>query len=88
MNCAKELQDFLQNEYPTFHWRCWTDPSEGTDGYVFVEAMINSRPLPHTPLHVSIASIERMGIESTAWLVSMELSPSRVDIDWDKLAEV
>lgn len=88
MNCAKELQDFLSRDHPTFHWRCWTDNAEGADGYVFLEATISGRPLAHTPMQLSVASIEKMGIESTAWLVSMELSPSRVDIDWDKLAEV
>jgi hypothetical protein len=53
-----------------------------------VEATINGRPVPHSPVHLRRGILDNMGIESTAWLVSLELSPSRADIDWDKLAEV
>jgi hypothetical protein len=88
MNRVAQLEDFLSKEHPTFHWRCWADDDTSQEGYVSVEATINGRPIPHSPVHLHKNTLHNMGVESTAWLVSLELSPSRADLDWDKLAEV
>ena len=88
MNRVAQLEDFLTKEHPTFHWRCRGGEADAPHEFVSVEATINGKPIPHSPVHLRIGTLENMGIESTAWLVSLELSPSRADIDWDKLAEV
>ena len=88
MNRVAQLQDFLTKEHPLFHWRCRCEDSESPDDFLSVEATINGKPVPHSPVHLRRGILDNMGIESTAWLVSLELSPSRADIDWDKLAEV
>ena len=88
MNSVIDLQQFLSKEHPTFHWRCWADEAASPNDYLYVEATINGRPIPHSPVHLKSNTLENMGVESTAWLVSLELSPSRADIDWDKLAEI
>ncbi len=88
MNRVAQLEDFLTKEHPTFHWHCRGADSNSPDDYVSVEATINGKPIPHSPVHLRRGVLENMGVESTAWLVSLELSPSRADIDWDKLAEV
>ena len=87
MNSVAQLEDFLAKEHPTFHWRCWAD-HDVDEGYLSVEATINGRPIPHSPMHLRRGVLDNMGVESTAWLISLELSPSRADLDWDKLAEV
>lgn len=88
MNRVAQLEDFLAREHPTFHWRCWSDEDPSTNGYVSVEATINGRSIPHSPVHLRKNTLENMGVEETAWLISLELSPNRADLDWDKLAEV
>jgi hypothetical protein len=88
MNRVAQLQDFLTKEHPTFHWHCRGGETDAPDDYLSVEATINGRPIPHSPVHLRRNVLENMGIEETAWLVSLELSPSRADIDWDKLSEV
>ena len=88
MNRVAQLEDFLTKEHPTFHWRCHGGDTESPDDFLSVEATINGKPIPHSPVHLRRGILENMGIESTAWLVSLELSPSSADIDWDKLAEV
>ena len=87
MNRVAQLEDFLTKEHPTFHWRCSGGEADSTAEFLSVEATINGKPIPHSPVHLRRNILENMGIESTAWLVSLELSPSRADIDWDKLAE-
>ena len=88
MNRVAQLQDFLTKEHPTFHWRCCGGDADAPNEYLSVEATINGKPIPHSPVHLRANVLENMGIEETAWLVSLELSPSRADIDWDKLSEV
>ncbi len=88
MNRVAQLEDFLAKEHPIFHWRCRAAESDSPDAYVSVEATINGRSVPHSPVHLLRGTLENMGVESTAWLVSLELSPSRADVDWDKLGEV
>jgi hypothetical protein len=88
MNRVAQLEDFLTKEHPTFHWRCRGEDTGSPEGFLSVEATINGKPIPHSPVHLRRGVLENMGIESTAWLVSLELSPNRADIDWDKLAEV
>lgn len=87
MNSVAQLEDFLTREHPSFHWRCWSQEEATNDGYLSVEATINGKPIPHSPVHLRRGVLDNMGIESTAWLVSLELSPNHADIDWDKLAE-
>ncbi len=87
MHSVKDLETYLGKEFPTFHWRCWADAPEAATDYAYVEATINGRPIPHSPVHLTRTTLENMGLEATAWLVSLELSPSRAGIDWDKLAE-
>jgi hypothetical protein len=88
MNKVSQLQDFLTKEHPTFHWRCWSDKDECEGGFLSVEATINGRPIPHSPMHLRRGVLDNMGIESTAFLITLELSPNRADLDWDKLAEL
>ena len=88
MTAVTDLQQFLSREHPTFHWRCWADDAQAPNDNLYVEATINGRPVPHSPVHLKANTLDRMGVESTAWLVSNELSPSRADVDWDKLAEI
>jgi hypothetical protein len=88
MTSVKDLEDYLARENPIFHWRCWEDSADAPTDYAYVEATINGRPIPHSPVHLSRNTLETMGLEATAWLISLELSPSRADVDWDKLAEV
>jgi hypothetical protein len=88
MTTVTDLQQFLTKEHPTFHWRCWAEDATSSTDNVYVEATINGRPIPHSPVQIKVSTLDRMGIESTAWLVSNELSPARADIDWDKLAEI
>ena len=88
MNRVAQLQDFLTKEHPTFHWRCRGAETDSPDAFVSVEATINGKSIPHSPVHLRQNVLENMGVEETAWLVSLELSPSRADVDWDKLAEI
>ena len=87
MISVKDLEAFLAKEHPTFHWRCSADAQDAPTDYIYIDATINDRPIPHSPVNLSRATLENMGLEATAWLVSLELSPSRVGVEWDKLAE-
>lgn len=87
MNTVAQLENFLAKEHPTFQWRCWPLEDDFSDGYLSVEATLNGRPVPYSPVRLQRGVLENMGVEPTAFLVSLELSPNRADIDWDKLAE-
>jgi hypothetical protein len=88
MSRVAQLEDFLAKEHPTFRWQCRATDTGSPDDYLAVEATINGRPIPHSPVHLRRGTLDSMGVESTAWLISLELSPSRADVDWDKLAEI
>ncbi|MDX1952966.1 MAG: hypothetical protein SFY81_12360 [Verrucomicrobiota bacterium] len=92
LNAVERLFDRLKRENPRIDWICEPFEEMGGDQQeserVLIIARCEGAELSHSPLTLSMDMIDRLGIDSAAYLIAHEVSPKRVGINWDKLAEI